>query len=255
MLGPVIRARRTAVGLLLAGLLVGCAGGTETGNPSFRAELSYTAFSSNPLEIGVRTEGTRAKVDSAWLDLDAVALVSAGTCGSDAPELQSVPALGIGDHASGKHNVTRFELAGGDYCALDLPFVRVPAGSAGAGEEPDELEQHSIMIAGQLADGTRFSILSSATPTVHLSADAGSFEIVPGHAQALITFDVAAWLSNIDWSSAERVGGQIVISETHDQALLAEFEARLASGVALYRDADGDGRLDAQPERLAHSED
>lgn len=255
MLQAVSRAPRFAFCLLLAAPFAGCAGGTETGNPSFQAELSYTAYSSRPLEIGVRDAGTRAEVDNAWLDLDAVALVGAGTCGSGAPDLQTVPALGIGDHASGKHNLTRFELAAGSYCALDLPFVRVPKSDVGVSGQPAELAQHSVMIAGKLADGTRFSILSSATPIVHLSADAGSFEISPEQAHTLIAFDVAAWLETLDWPSAERAGGEIMISEASNPALLAPFEAALARGVALYRDEDGDGRLDAAPVRLAHSAD
>lgn len=231
----------------------GCSGGTETGNPSFQAELSYTAYSSQPLVIGVRQPGSRAVVDSAWLDLDAVVLVNTGSCAAAGPEQVVVPALGVGDHASGKHNLTRFELSTGSYCALDLPFVRVPSGSVQGGQPP-ELERHSIMIAGALGDGTPFSLLSAATPTAHLTADAGSFEISRSHAETLIAFDVAAWLSNLDWGSAERTDGAIVISADRNPTLLARFEENLTSGVALYRDADGDGKLDADPVRLAHTQ-
>ncbi len=250
--------RRLRLGLTASLLALfpfgGCSGGTETGNPSFQVELSYTAYSSQPLVIGVREAGTAAVVDSAWLDLDTVALVDAGSCATPRPEQQSVPALGVGDHASGKHNLTRFELAMGSYCGLDLPFIRVPSGAIIAGQPPS-LEQHSIMLAGALADGTAFSVLSSATPVVHLAADADSFEINAKNAQALIAFDVAAWLSNLDWASAtRRDDGTIAISETQNAALLARFEEDLGRGVALYRDADGDGKLDVNPERLAHGE-
>jgi len=43
--------------LALATWLVGCTGGTETGNPSFEATLTYTAYSSEPSAISVRESG------------------------------------------------------------------------------------------------------------------------------------------------------------------------------------------------------
>ena len=253
MLRVVSRALLVLVPGLLAALpLNACSSGTETGNPSFQAELSYAAYSSQPLAIGVREVASRAVVESAWLDLGAVRLFRAGTCANVEPEAQSLPALGVGDHASGDHNATRFELAASQYCALDLPFARVAAGAIRDGE-PASLEQHSLMIAGLLSDGTPFSILSSAVPTVHLIADAGSFEISPGRANTLIAFDVATWLADLDWQSAQRENGAVVLSADQNPALLAAFESNLARGIALYRDTDGDGRLDTNPERLAHS--
>jgi len=244
---------RGLLALVLCSLSSSCSGGTETGNPPFRAELSYTAYSSTPQLIGVRDPGSKAVVDSAWLDLDTVALVGAGRCGQADPEVLSVPALGVGDHASGQHNATRFTLAAGEYCALDLPFV-LAAEDQIQGGVPADLARHSIMLAGSLADGTPFSLLSAATPTVRLAADAGGFEITAEQAQTLITFDVAVWLADLNWAEATRVGGAISISAADNSALLAQFESNLARGVALYRDADGDGKLDANALRLAHGE-
>jgi len=253
MLGFVVRCiARMSLALSLVAAS-GCSSGTETGNPPFQAELSYTAYSSEPESIGVRDPGRQAVVDSAWLDLDAVTLRDASSCAAAAPTVTSVPALGIGDHAAGQHNATRFSLSGGEYCGLDLPFVLAPA-AAIRGAVPPDLEQHSIMLAGALADGTRFTLLSAATPTVRLVADASRFEISAEHAQTLIAFDVAAWLGDLDWASAVRSGGAIQISADANSALLTQFESRLARGVALYRDADGDGQLDANAERLAHGD-
>jgi hypothetical protein len=164
-----------------------------------------------------------------------------------------VPALGIGDHASGQHNATRFAAHRGEYCALDLPLVLAPHDQIQSGV-PQDLERHSIMLAGSLSDGTPFTLLSAATPTVRLKADAGSFEISRNHAETLITFDVATWLADLDWASATRVGGAIAISTQDNAALLARFESNLARGIALYRDADGDGKLDDDRVRLAHGE-
>jgi hypothetical protein len=244
-----------AIALFLCALapVGGCSSGTETGNPSFQAELAYTAYSSAPSLVGVRDRTATVVVDSAWLDLDAVALLRAGTCGGSATDALLVPALGIGDHAAGNHNLTRFELASGSFCAVELPFVRAPE-RAVSGEVPTELAQHSIMLAGSLDNGTRFSLLSAATPVVRLVADAGTFEISTNRARTLITFDVATWLEDLDWSGATERDGTVFVSATENASLLARFEAKLARGVALYLDRDGDGKLDAAPERLAHGE-
>ena len=254
MLGPV---KRPPIFALLAIALSvpagGCTGGTETGNPPFQAELSYTAYSSAPSLVAVREPASQVVVDSAWLDLDTVALVGAGNCGRAEPAQGSVPALGIGDHASGEQHATRFTLAGGEYCALDLPFVLARPAELQRGA-PADLERHSIMLAGTLADGTPFALLSAATPRVHLAADADSFEITEKGAQNLIAFDVAQWLADMNWAEALRVDGAIRISPEDNPALLAQFESNLARGIALYRDADGDGKLDEMPVRLAHGE-
>lgn len=254
MLAPMLR-RQWAIALLFAALAPfgGCSSGTETGNPSFQAELAYTAYSSAPSLVGVRDRMANVVVDNAWLDLDAVMLLRAGSCAGAASDALIVPALGIGDHAAGNHNLTRFELSQGSFCAVELPFVRAPE-RAVSGDVPPELAQHSIMLAGTLEDGTPFSLLSAATPVVRLVADAGTFEIGSNHAQTLITFDVATWLAGLDWGSATKRDGTIFVSMTENASLLAQFEAQLASGVALYLDRDGDGTLDESPERLAHGE-
>ena len=253
MLEPVLRRFRVLVlGLLAVSACAGCSSGTETGNPSFTAELSYTAYSSVPEVVGVHTRASRAVVESAWLDLDRVGLSTVGSCGLAAPAGLTVPGLGVGDHASGLHNVTRFEVTASDYCALDLPFVQVPAGVVQPGA-PAGLERHSVMIAGTLADGTPFTVRSAATPTVHLVADQASFEMRANSANLLIAFDVGAWL-DLNFDTATRTAGSIQISSDANAALLAQFEANLARGVGLYRDRDGDGKLDPLPERLAHGQ-
>ncbi|HYQ46705.1 MAG TPA: hypothetical protein VER11_32270 [Polyangiaceae bacterium] len=230
-----------------------CSGGTETGNPPFQAELSYTAYSSMPSLISVREQSSQAVVESAWLDLDSVSLIGADGCAEVEPRSLSVPALGIGDHASGQHNATVFFAAGSDYCALELPFALAPPSGVLEGV-PADLARHSIMLAGALADGTRFTLLSAATPRVRLSADSGSFEISKNAARTLVVFDVAEWLADLDWAEATRVDGEVRISADDNPALLARFERNLARGIALYRDADGDGKLDEHPVRLAHGE-
>jgi hypothetical protein len=237
---------------LLGALLLfsSCGSGTETGNPSLSGALSYTGYSSRPQEIGVREAASIATVETAWFELEQVTVSQEGTCGVGGNEAFYVPALGVGDHAAGRHNSTAFVGTPATYCNVELPFGRVAEQAAGV---PSELRGHALLLEGSLPDGTPFSIVSDATPALVLGAESGGFELEPGSADVLIAFDFASWLADVDFASAERSGDAIVISAAENSELLAAFEARLASGVVLYRDRDADGVLDAEPEVLARA--
>lgn len=243
--------RINEIGLLLLSLAAGasgCAGGTETGNPSFTATLSYTAHSSQA-KVSLRAVGASVRVDSVWLDLAAVSLRADPSCGSSQLDLKEVPGLGIGDHATGMHNFTSFDGRRERYCALELPLTQ--AGASGAA--PSDFVGNSLLLSGALADGTPFRISSRRAPTLRLLADENNFELSSDESHLLVAFDVAAWLADVDLAAAERTLGTISISEDHNPALLTAFEANLASGVELYRDA-GDGKLHESAKRLAHGE-
>jgi hypothetical protein len=219
--------------LLLVGLIGsgGCTGGTETGNPSFTGALSYTGLARSP----------GPTVENAWLSLDGVTFSSLGCAATG--EGFEVPALGVGDHAAGAHNFTSFQANAGRYCGARLPFKRV-VDSAQLGAAPTELEGSSVLIQGRLADGTAFQILSEATPAVALEPLEAGFELSESDAQLLVVFDFSEWLSDLDLEGAERDENGLRISETSNQDRLVAFEAALPRGVLLYRDRDGDGRLD-----------
>ncbi len=234
--------------LALTASVSACAGGTETGNPPFTATLSYAAYSSDE-SVSLRSTGASRVVQSVWLDLADVSLRADPACGSSRLESTPVPALGIGDHAAGAHNFTSFEGRVERYCALDLPMLRAP-NSAGA---PPDYAGLSVLLTGTLADGTPYRVASRVTPTLRLAADRDSFELSAAESHLLVAFDVAAWLAGVDLESAERSADGISVSETENPALLRLFEANLASGVALYRDA-GDGKWQAASERIAHAE-
>jgi hypothetical protein len=236
---------RGAVGWLL--LAAGCTGGTETGNPVVTGSLAYTGHSSAPEQIGVREGGDVVTVSGAWFELDAVS-VSATGCASGAGEDFEIAALGLGDHAAGAHVSTRYEAAQGTFCSLELPFARVAEDSSGG---PEALRGHTLLLSGQLADGTEFSLVSDAEPALLLEAEAGGFELAAGLADAVVAFDFAAWLADLDFASATLDAGRIVISPDSNAELLEQLESNLAAGVVLYRDQDGDGFLDADPQELA----
>ncbi len=241
---------RRLCGLLVAllPLAAGCSGGTETGNPSLTGQLSYTGVSSAPTEIGVRDGGRVANVKRAWLDLAQVTVSSSGPCGLTTDNAFTVDALGVGDHAAGIHNATTFKATGGAFCSLELPFLRVSSDDMTA---PAELRGHAIVLTGELADGTPFSIESDQTELVRLQAGDAGFDLSSSRADALLAFDFAAWLKGVDFAAASLDAGSINVSETSNTAVLRAFEAQLASGVALYRDRDQDGVIDDAPELLA----
>lgn len=231
----------------LGWLLVACTGGTETGNPVVAGTLSYSGYSSEPDRIGVGEGGDVATIEQAWFALDRVAISKQG-CDQGRGQDFEVPALGLGDHAAGAHVSTAYEAEAGAFCHVELPFVPV-ADDAESG--PAELRGHSLLIVGQLADGTALSILSDAQPSVVLEADADGFVLETGLSDALVAFDFARWLEGIDFAQAERIDDTIVISAESNAALLEQVEANLAAGIVLYRDADADGVLDDDPEELA----
>jgi hypothetical protein len=236
--------------LLLGLALAGCAGGTETGNPSLTGQLSYSGISSAPTKIGVRSGGGVANVKNAWFALGEVTVSSAGDCGVTGNRAFSVRALGIGDHAAGVHNATDFEGAAGAFCSVELPFQSVAADDTKA---PAELRGHGIVVAGELADGTPFLLSSDQAPLVRLQGEANGFEFSAQAPNALIAFDFATWLKGVDWAAATVDAGRISVDAGSNTDILRDFESQLAAGVALYRDSDGDGVLDAAPVLLANA--
>lgn len=240
---------RLGVGLtaaILAGLS-GCTGGTETGNPPFAAALAYTGTSSAPDDYAIGERGAVASVQSAWLDLEAVELSPEGSCPGDGQPL-SLPALGVGDHAAGAHVETTFEARDGNFCTFTLPFRRAQRVPSGA---PSELQGRSVLLLGELADGTPFSVASDAEPRLELAAEDSGIELSSAEASLLVAFDFAAWLRAVPFGEATRADGKLVVDRDHNPELLAAFEAALGAGVSLYRDANADGVLDDESELLA----
>lgn len=243
---------RSSWALLLPALVAstaGCSGGTETGNPPFTGALSYTGYSSEPSRVGVRAAGSALSVREAWLDLEGVSLSASGRCGLSSDAALALPGLGVGDHAAGAHVVTSFEATSAVFCQVEIPFVRAAAPASG----PAQLPGNSILLLGELADGTPFSVASRLTPVVALEATAGGFSLAPERAHLLLAFDFAAWLADVDFDGAERAGGEVRIDASHNLAALHAFEGRLSRGVSLHRDVDGDGVLDAGSAPIAEA--
>jgi hypothetical protein len=234
--------------------LWGCAG-TETGNPSYTGTLGYDAYSSSPARVALRITGdpgaASIEVSSAWLVLGDVSFLAEGECdGRDT--LGHAKGLGAGDHVGTQAPATRFELLRSQLCGLQLPFqekAEIPDSA------PAELAGHSILITG-VRGREQFRIASGANMNVTLRADAPVIELEHTDAGLVIGFDVAQWLESFDWTGVLPAdNGELVIDDEQNPEKLAEFEAHVARGVALFRDRRGDGLLDEGDTPIAHAEE
>jgi hypothetical protein len=243
------RYRSAPAWLLLSGLLAGCAGGTETGNPPLEGKLSYAAYSTEPAAVGVRSTGSTTTVEAVWLDLGDVRFNPGTECDGSEPGAVVAPGIGVGDHASGKPVSTRFSPEPGAYCAVSLALKRSGPPPVDA---PPELAGASVLLLGVFEPGTPFSIRSELEGSVVLlPAAAGGFSLSQGSAAALLGFDVAAWLAGLDFAAANVTSGSIAVDSSTNTALLEHFEQNLKAGVTLFRDAEGDGVLDQDAVVLA----
>lgn len=241
------------LGVWLCGL-TGCAG-TETGNPPFAGKVGYDAYSSVPTRVALRAaeQPPAAKapiqVDAAWLVLGNVSFLGDGECTGQG-ELGHAKALGAGDHVGTQAPPTAFELEPAKLCGVRLPIAagEVPSSA------PTELTGHSILLTGT-RDGKSFRIASQARAEVLLRSDGRDIALDDDHPAVLIGFDVAAWLDSIEWSSINSDAGTLIVDDEHNTAQLAKFEAKIAAGIALFRDANGNGLLDSNEARIAHSQE
>lgn len=236
------------IALVLAA--VGCAG-TETGNPSFDGSVGYDAYSSAPgvvaLPAGLTRPTRQLELEHAWLVLGEVELIPRGHCDANDDGDAHVPGLGPGDHAGGQAPATHTEMNSGLYCGARLPFVNGSASVPAAA--PSALRDHAIVLDGTLADGRRFELQSASAVKASLRASGAGFPMDAMHPGVVFGFDVATWLGELDWGVVP--DEMVMIDAEHNPELLQAFEARVASGVALFRDDDEDGLLDAEPVLLA----
>ena len=231
---------RIAPLLLTLGALA-CEGGTETGNPPFDAKLSYAAYSTRPEAVEIGSASAQFDVAALWLTVSDVRFIVSGTCSDAHPETRSAPGLGTDNRAVGDPKTTRFTMYPGRYCGLDVPFE--PAGASLPVSAPAELSGHALMIEGTLASGTVVSILGDAPP-VALSAAGSDFAMQESEPNILVAFDVAKWFDGLDFSSAVQDGSTVHVTKEQNAALFGQFQSRVAAGVQLFRDVDGDGRVD-----------
>jgi hypothetical protein len=227
------------LGILML-VAVGC-GGTDTGNP-FSLELSWDAHSSNPNAVDVGPSALRIAVDQAWIATGTVGFATADNC--DELATATIDPLGPSDHAATGAVLQRTEVREGDYCRLVLPLLATETLPANA---PTELQGMSVLLLGTTADGTAFRVATDFIGDIDLAAVGNSFALDSQTPNTFIGFDVAKWLGNVDFSTAQLDGnGVIVIDPANNPTHYAAFVADLAAGIELYIDLDADGVADPE---------
>ncbi len=238
---------RNALGLAVVALGSACAG-TETGNPPFSGEVSANAIATGSA-VTLRSEGTVATVQEVWVNLGQLELGGADPC---ADATGRIAPLGIDDHGGPEAAPLPAIDNGGGYCRfrVDLPdqAFELPAGA------PAALSNHAVVLSGVTASGIPFEAAVSPATEVRLSAQA-PVAFGADAPRKVLAFDVSTWLENVDFDALEPVAGRIRLHSASDEgtdAGTAENEAaarsiaeRLARGIALYPDEDGDGRPDS----------
>lgn len=222
------------MGLAMMGWLafVGC--GTETGNPAGDVSLLYNARSQVPELVSLEPGADTTSVSAAWLRLDPVELSLDCKGKPDA----TFDALGLADHAGDDAFEQLSTIPDGPYCALETTFVVDEEGegiAAGA----------SIALEGTLADGRAFEVVVPETVDVSLDIDGA---VRPDAGSWLITFDVGTWLDPD--ALADLPGDPVSVSPTDHAAVYDTLLERIAPGVQLHLDVDGNGAVDAEDPRL-----
>ena len=235
-------------GLAALLLLLGCAGGSETGNPALPIELALGTYSSDPEAIGFSSGTAGTVIDEAWVSFGELAFLRGDECalldGYDTP----VPTLLVQDLAQPVELTV--EVEDGTYCGVVVPLQRItPELPDGA---PPELADHSVVLKGRREDGTPFVLMHPERDELELLPIDGELP-VGGEDRLLLFFDVAFWMNGVDLESAE-VGddGVIHIDGTTNVDLWSRFEnVNLECSMEMFADANDDAMIDDGDPRVA----
>jgi len=222
---------RTTIAALA--LLSGCFG-TETGNPPFAPGVAGGAGGT----MGIVPV---LQLDEGWLAIDDLTFLDACVAGSEGVVVRSEPgALGLGSEPVLETDPVLEE---GEYCGVRAERV------AWTSAAPSALRGYTLAIDASRPDGTPVRIRSTRTGTLELLGGA-PFPMSPASGGVLLFVTESLLFNGLAFDGVElALDGSIVVSAEKNAALLERIEAQLPGALALYRDADGDGRLSMEEER------
>jgi hypothetical protein len=235
---------RAKIGLIWAGcmLVLDCTA-TETGNPVAEQHVALTARTSqDDITVGSPGATPHTRVKQAWIVLGDIRFVAASSCAIEPDKVDIAGPVTV--ELVWKPKSIDFAVEDVDYCRVVFPLRRA---KAPLGEAPPELEGYSIYVSGERADKTPFQLRSRLTSEADIRAPAGkSFRIKSATSALIIGFDLGMWLRDIDLDSLQTpMDGTILIDDAHEQDSLAIFEQHVDKAMALFRDQNHDGALDA----------
>jgi hypothetical protein len=235
---------------ILALAFLGCAGGTETGNPALSTEIALRVHSTNPGAVAVNQGEGGSVVQQAWVSFGVFDFLRAGECGQmNEFENQAGPSLVVADLAEPSTRIS-LELEKDTYCGLIVPLEKLT--DELPEEAPPELADHSIVVKGERSDGVAFTLAYPEQDELELAGVGGDFDLEADGEGLLLLFDVSVWMDGVDLQGAVgSPGGDIRIDARSNPGLLQAFEINVECALEFYRDGDGDGELDADDPLLA----
>jgi len=217
---------RAGVAVSIALAVAGC-GGTETGNPSAGPSSEWRFVVTDTPVSGDEP----VRVPDVYLGLGSVVALA---CDSGSAVVAGPAAVSLAPSPSAPVTVAEVSCCG--------IVVELEAQSIGPA---DAEEQASVLVRGNMGDGTPFVLSNDAPQTLTLSPVTPPL-VIDAESRWLLSVDVGVWFAGLDFSGAQPGAEGIRIDSESNPDLLAFAEQRLGSAIALRRDLDGDGQVDPE---------
>lgn len=218
---------------------MGC-NATETGNPVAGQTLALTARSSSDDVATGSSADAALNVSSALIVVSDMRFVQSADCDRGPGSRLDVEGPIAVDLVE-KNEVLDLQLDAARYCRVR---VRLNKDKDVSGA-PSELEDHSILLQGERADGVSFTVVSRRSFDLELRARGDGFSLGTGKEAMILAFDLATWLDGVDLEgAAPDSSGAIEIDDDHDRERLDVFEDNVKQAMELFKDGNGNAKLD-----------
>ena len=235
---------------LCTALVLGCVGGSETGNPAVPTTLALTLHSTDD-SVATVHGADGLVVESAWIHISELSFVLAANCAlvDDDDDEVELPGPFVVQLTDTTANIRDLLLGRSDYCGVELDLERagreVPVGA------PPELRRNTLVVTGHTPAGTPFVVVTQEEFELEVISLTTPFMVDELTNQLLLSFDVARWFETLDLDTlTPGDDGVIHVSLTENTPTLLLFEANVEAAMELARDANGNGELDDEDERL-----
>ncbi len=192
----------------------------------------------------VLTNGDR--VDELWIVVEKFKLSASGKCTDAEPSSEDADAEGpfvaevLSEGVLGA--LPMASVPAGEYCRLEMALHELEQDEAPSAA-PDDLIGSAVVMRGQRADGTPFTVRTKQGVKFTLDAVDASFSVADG-APFLLGIELSGLVSSLDLSSLD--GPEIVIDSESNQDRLKDFDGALREAARLFEDQNGDGDLSEQ---------
>ncbi len=237
--------RRVSLAILLLLLIAApsCVG-TDVGNPQqdkADVELEFAGYAET--QQSALTLESDLQIERAWIVLSQFRFQSESECGTDGPFDATEPVVVdlLADEPS--YEAPIFTKPAGDYCKLDLGFTSLEADQLPEGA-PSDLAGLSVLVEGQRADGVEFRFEGEFDELFHLNGAVQSFRLEEGRQHLIVGFALNEWINE---SKLDRIEDEapILINSESNSEFLGDFSASVKRSANLFRDENGNRRLDA----------